>query len=171
MQSHTSILSAFTLATAMLCGAGAIAADRAKEGTSDVTLAGAGTFKATPVGKERILIAWEENDLSVGKGILDHMTWHCFGLQDISSGISQYSGYCVITDPVGDQIVVDIASDGKYAADAKSYNGTATFTTGTGKYAGISGGYTIVIHGPEFRTAAEGTYVIYGPVKGSYKLP
>ena len=117
------------------------------------------------------MIAWEENDLSVGKGILDHMTWHCFGLQDISSGISQYSGYCVITDPVGDQIVVDIASDGKYPADAKSYNGTATFTTGTGKYAGISGGYTIVIHGPEFRTAAEGTYVIYGPVKGSYKLP
>ena len=51
MQSHTSILSAFTLGTAMLCGAGAIAAERAKEGTSDVTLAGAGTFKATPVGK------------------------------------------------------------------------------------------------------------------------
>jgi hypothetical protein len=123
MQSHTSILSAFILGTAMLCGAGAIAAELAKERTHDVTLSGTGTFKATPVGKERILIAWEENDLSVGKRILDHMTWHCFGLQDISSGISQYSGYCVITDPVGDQIVVDITSDGKYAADAKSYNG------------------------------------------------
>jgi hypothetical protein len=155
----------------MLCGAGAIAADLPKEGTHDVTLSGAGTFKATPVGKERILIAWEENDVSVGRGILDHTTWHCFGLQNIASGLSQYTGYCVITDPAGDQIVVDIASDGKYAADAKSYNGTATFTTGTGKYAGISGGYTIVIQGPEFRTAADGTYVIYGPVKGSYKLP
>src|ERR1700733_106250 len=135
MQSHRSILSAFTLSAAMLCGAVAIAADLPKEGTHDVTLSGAGTFKATPVGKDRILIAWEENDVSVGKGILDHTTWHCFGLQNIASGISQYTGYCVITDPAGDQIVVDIASDGKYAADAKSYNGTATFTTGTGKYA------------------------------------
>jgi hypothetical protein len=149
----------------------ALASDLPKEGTHDVTLSGAGTFKATPVGKERILIAFEENDVGVGKGILDHMTWHCFGWANIASGLAQYNGYCVITDPAGDQIVADIASDGKYAMDAKNYNGTATFTTGTGKYAGISGGYTIVLHGPEFRTAAEGTYVVYGPVKGSYKVP
>jgi hypothetical protein len=171
MQSRTSILSAFTLTTAMLYGAGAIAADLSKKGTSDVTLAGAGTFKATPVGKERTLIAFEENGVSVGKGILDHTTWHCFGLQDIAGGISQYNGYCVLTDPAGDQIVANIASDGKFRVDAKSFNGTATFTTGTGKYTGISGGYTIVLRGPEFRTAAEGAYVPYGPVQGNYKLP
>jgi hypothetical protein len=45
-------------------------------------------------------------------------------------------------------------------------------TTGTGKYAGISGGGTFVNRGPEFRTAAEGTYVAYGTLQdGNYELP
>jgi hypothetical protein len=44
-------------------------------------------------------------------------------------------------------------------------------STGTGKYAGISGGFSYVIHGNEFRSAAEGTYVNYGTNQGSYKLP
>ena len=48
---------------------------------------------------------------------------------------------------------------------------SGTITTGTGKYAGISGGWTFVVHGPEFRTAAEGTYVTYGPLQGGYRLP
>ena len=85
--------------------------------------------------------------------------------------MGQVHGYCVWMDPAGDQIVANIASDGKFAADAKSFNGTATFTTGTGKYAGISGSWTFVGHGPEFRTAADGTYVQFGNMEGSYKLP
>jgi hypothetical protein len=46
-----------------------------------------------------------------------------------------------------------------YAPDQKSWSGAAKFTTGTGKQAGISGGFTYVIHGNEFRSAIEGTYL------------
>jgi hypothetical protein len=81
-----------------------------------------------------------------------------FGLSDIANGMNQFRGYSVGIDPSGDQIVGDYASDGKIPADAKSYSGKFTVTTGTGKYAGISGGGTFTCHSPDFGTAAEGTY-------------
>jgi hypothetical protein len=141
-----------------------------KEGTFSVTYSSAGTGKATAIGKERLLIAWDENGLTVGNGFVDHATWHCFGLYDVMNAMAQFQGYCVMTDPAGDQVVSNVASDGKYAADAKSYKVAGTFTTGTGKYAGISGSWTSVGHAPEFRTAAESNYVQYGPLQGSYKI-
>ncbi len=171
MQTRTGVLSAFTLGGAMACGVAAMAADLPKEGKFSVTLSGAGTAKITAVGKERLLLAWDETDLTVGTGLLDHMTWHCFGLYDVMNAMTQVQGYCVATDPAGDQLVGNVASDEKFAADAKSFSISGTITTGTGKYAGISGGWTIVVHGPEFRTAADGTYVTYGPLQGSYKIP
>jgi hypothetical protein len=67
--------------------------------------------------------------------------------------------------------VATMAADLPKAADAKSYSGKFTFTTGTGKYAGISGGGTFTCHSPDFRTAAEGTYAQYCTDSGSYKLP
>src|SRR5271165_1744962 len=112
MQPRTCILSAFTLSTAMAVGAAAMAADLPKEGTFNVTFSGSGTAKATAIGKERLLIAWDLNGLTVGTGLFDHMTWHCFGLNDTANGMRQYNGYCIMTDPAGDQIVGDIASDG-----------------------------------------------------------
>jgi hypothetical protein len=162
-------LSAFTLSTAMGFGAAALAADLPKEGTFSGTYSATSTYKAYLVGKERVLVTYDENGLTVGKGFYDHMTWHCFGLADIASGIEQAQGRCVGTDPAGDQIALE--SEGKHAADAKTYGGTATFTTGTGKYAGISGGATFELHGPEFRTATEGTNVQYGEIQAKYKLP
>jgi hypothetical protein len=85
--------------------------------------------------------------------------------------MEHFNGYCVVTDPAGDQIVADISSDGTYPADAKIITGKGTFTSGTGKYAGISGNLTNVLHDPEFRTATEGTFVNYGEFQASYKLP
>jgi hypothetical protein len=155
----------------MFLGSAAMAADLPKEGTFTFTYSGAGTFKATPIGKERLLAAWDENGLSVGNGLFDHVTWHCWGIADTANRMSQWQGYCVTTDPAGDQIVAEVASDGKYPADAKSFRGTGKLTTGTGKYAGVSGGYTADLHAPEFRTAAEGTFAQYGTTQGSYKLP
>jgi hypothetical protein len=118
-----------------------------------------------------VLVAWDENGLTVGTGLFDHITWHCFGSTDITNGMSQATGNCVGTDPAGDQIVLDVATDGKSPADAKSISVLGKLTTGTGKYAGISGNFKFVGHGPEFRTAAEGTSVQYGTTQGSYKLP
>jgi hypothetical protein len=156
---------------ALTLGIAAPALAQMKEGTFSGTYSSAGTYKGIAIGKERIVSAWDENGLTVGDGFLDHATWHCFGLYDVASAMAQFQGYCVLTDPAGDQVVSNVASDGKYAADAKSYKVAGTFTTGTGKYAGISGSWTSVGHLPEFRTAApESTYVQNGPMQGSYKI-
>jgi hypothetical protein len=169
MLQRTCILSVFTLSMAMASGAVAIAADLPKEGTFSVDYTGFGTSKLTAIGKERALITFDENALWLGKGFGDHMTSHSFGMEDITNGMAQIRGYAVGTDPTGDQFVVD--ADGKWPADAKILNFKFTFTTGTGKFAGISGSGTGTCNGPEFRTAAEGTYAQHCALSGSYKLP
>jgi hypothetical protein len=48
---------------------------QAKEGTWSDTFAGFGTVKATQVGKERLLLVFDENFLSVSKdAMFDHPT-------------------------------------------------------------------------------------------------
>lgn len=170
MRSRTCALSALALSTAMFFGT-AMAADLPKEGTYSGTYSSFGTFKATPIGKERLLVTFDENGLSVTNGLLDHMTWHCWGGADFRKGLGQASGYCVGTDPSGDQIAYDFSDDAKRSLDQKSWNGTSTLTTGTGKYAGISGQFKTVLHPGEFRPATEGTYFQYVTLEGSYKLP
>jgi hypothetical protein len=170
MKKRTAILSAATLGVA-LAGGAARSADLPKEGTFTATASAAGknTVNAA-LGKERWFGAWELNGLSVGSGLLDHMTWHCWGITDGMNTIGQYSGHCVLTDPAGDQIATDLVSDGKVDF-TKIWGDTHTISAGTGKYAGISGGWTFTLYQSEFKTPAAGTWVQYGTLKGSYKLP
>jgi hypothetical protein len=87
MQSRrTCLLSAFTLSTAIVFGAVAMAADLPKEGTFSATYSAVGTAKTTQIGKERVLIALDETGLSVGRGLFDHITWHCFGIETSPAG-------------------------------------------------------------------------------------
>ena len=169
MRLRTCTLSVFTLGAALLFGIEASAGDLPKEGTFTATYSSVGTVKITPLGKERWFAAFDENGLTVGGGLLDHMAWHCWGILDGASTIVQYRNYCVSTDPAGDQIGADVVSDGKIDL-SKPFSATASFVAGTGKYAGISGGWSFVGHSSEFKTP-DGTYVQYGPIKGSYKLP
>jgi hypothetical protein len=112
MQRRTTIFSAATLGTAMFCGTAAMATDLPKDGTYSVTYSSFGTLKSTPVGKQVALFAWDENGLSVGKGLLDHLKWHCWGLFNVTNGINQTtSGYCVATDPKGDQLAASVVGD------------------------------------------------------------
>jgi hypothetical protein len=162
------------LGVALMFNTAAIAGDLPKEGTYSATYSTYGTVKAAAqVGKEVLLVGWDESGLSVGKGILDHVTWHCWGLFNIINGTAQTTGgYCVVTDPSGDQFAVNLAGDKWRPKDTKSFTGLATLITGTGKYAGINGNYKYECHGPDFHTAAEGTYVQYCALfQGSYKLP
>ena len=170
MSPRTCTLSAFTVGAALSFEIAANAGDLPKEGQVNFTYSAFGTLKATPIGKERLLATFDENGAGVGNGFGDRMTWHCFGLVDIASGMAEHRGYCVGTDPAGDQVASEVVSNGKYPADAKSFSGTLTLTAGTGKYTGISGNWTYVGHGPEFRTASEGTYFSYTTNQGSYKL-
>ena len=142
-----------------------------KEGTYSGTYSGFGTAKATPIGKDRLLVAVDETGFTLTNGFLDHVTWHCWGTADYSNGIGQtQGGYCVGTDPAGDQLAITI-SDEKHAPDQKSWNGSVNLTAGTGKYTGISGSGTYVIHGnAEFRQP-QGSYVDYSTIQGNYKIP
>jgi hypothetical protein len=170
MQPRTFILTV-TLGTAMAFGTTTLADELPKEGTYNTDYYAYGTFKAVTIGKDRVLATFDENGLWPNKGFGDHVTWHCFGLADITSGMEQVRGYCVGTDPDGDQLVGDVASDGKFPANAKSFVVKVTYTTGTGKYTGITGGHISTCHGHDFRTAAEGSYALYNTNSGSYKLP
>jgi hypothetical protein len=171
MKLRTCTVSLVTLSAAVLLGTAAFAGDLPKEGKFTATYSSAGTFKGSPIGKEALFSNFDENGLSLGDGLFDHLSWHCFGLYEVLKGMAQFRGHCIATDPAGDQLASDFVSDGTFPADAKNPRGTGTFRAGTGKYAGISGGWTFVTHSPEFKTAADGTYVQHGTNEGSYKLP
>jgi hypothetical protein len=167
MQARTILLSA-ALGVALLV-APARGADLPKEGTITGTYSATGTYKATPLGEERWFSSSEEYGVTVGSGLLDHTTWHCWGLNEGMKTIATFRGYCVGTDPAGDQVALEYFTDGK-VDESKSFTATATLTGGTGKYAGISGRLSYVTQGHEFK-APEGRYVAYNSYKGNYKLP
>jgi len=142
-----------------------------KEGIFSGTYSGFGTAKATPIGKDRLLVAFDETGFTLTNGFLDHVTWHCWGTADYSNGMGQtQGGYCVGTDLAGDQLARTF-SDEKHAPDQKSWNGSLNLTAGTGKYTGISGSGTYVTHGnTEFRLP-QGSYVDNNTIQGNYKIP
>jgi hypothetical protein len=170
MQSRTSILSAFTLTTAMASGA-AVAADLPKEGTFNATYSAFGTIKATTIGKERVMVVFDENGLTRSDGFSDHMTWHCWGMAEFVNGVGAPQGSCVGIDPAGDQVSIDFTHEKWHSLNEQNVHASATITAGTGKYTGITGGWTYVAHVNEFRTAVEGTFALDCTNAGSYKLP
>ena len=89
-------------------------------------------------------------------------------LVKLRMALSANQGYCVGTDPSGDTLALKVS--GKKSSQDKAITGTATFTSGTGKFAGVSGTSQYVVHAPEFR-APEGHVVNYVTFEGSYKLP
>jgi hypothetical protein len=171
MESRNSLLPAAALMMAALFAYATDAAAQAKEGTWKGTYAAVGTSKATAIGKDRLLLVFDENGLVTtnGGGIFDHTTWHCWGLGDFTNGVGDNHGYCVGTDPTGDQAVLNFASE-KHPLDQKITKGSFTLTGGTGKYAGITGTASFTDDGAMFKTT-EGTYVAHNTTEGTYKLP
>jgi len=171
MQPRTTMFSAVTLSTAMFLGTAAMGADFQKEGSYSGTYAAFGTIKSTQIGKERLLFVADENGLTVTNGLQDHMTWHCWGTSEFTNGVGQDQGYCVGTDPAGDQILQTFVTE-KRPVDQKSYSVLVKTTGGTGKYVGITGEEPRdVCHPGEFKSATEGTYATYCTIQGNYKLP
>jgi hypothetical protein len=158
------------LSATVLLGTAAMAADLPKEGKFTATYHGVGTYKSAAMGKDTVISAWDETGYTVSDGLFDHLTWHCMGIYDAASGMAKYSGHCVTTDPAGDQIASDVVSEGTAAVDAKATHGKGVFTGGTGKYAGISGGWTFVTHTGEYKVSADNTYVQNNTNEGTYKL-
>jgi hypothetical protein len=161
---------AYLVVSTSPAAAPANAADLPKEGQVDVTYSGAGSLKTMPLGKEKSFFLFEENGLSVGEGLLDHMTWHCWGVGDGINTVIAFRGNCIGTDPAGDQLAIEFAAD-KADLAKPPYTFPNKLIGGTGKYAGISGGWTTIHHGPEFKTPDGSQLASYAQLKGSYKLP
>jgi hypothetical protein len=160
----------FGLAAALVLGIVRPASAQMLEGTLSGTFAAFGTADAMTIGKERTVLAIDENGLSVSNGVLDHMTWHCSGLAVFTNGVAQTQGFCAGRDSVGDQAIFNWESE-KHAPDQKVVRGTFTWSGGTGKYAGIRGDVTYVDYSGEFRPLTEGTIVSYLVFEGSYRTP
>jgi len=157
------------LAIALALATSPVLAQMAKEGKYNGTYSAFGTMKTTQVGKNRLLMEFDENGLTLAQGFSDHLTHHCWGIGDFINGEGQEHGYCVGIDPSGDQVVLDFQSE-QHAPDQKTWRGRGTLTTGTGKYAGISGGHDYVVHGNELRTATEGNYTVFVTYEGAYQI-
>jgi len=158
--------------SAAVLGSAAVASDLPKEGTFTTTLSAVGTYKPITAGKNLWAVIFDDTQISIGGGLMDHLTWHCIGVNSGINGQQAVKGNCVATDPGGDQIFIDFTGDPS-AVDAKVITGKSTFVDGTGKYAGITGSYRYNLHtsaGGEFKLAADSTYVLYGTSEGSYKL-
>ena len=125
MKLRTCTVSLVTLSAAVLLGTAAFAGDLPKEGKFTATYSSAGTFKGSPIGKEALFSNFDENGLSLGDGLFDHLSWHCFGLYEVLKGMAQFRGHCIATDPAGDQLASDFVSDGTFPADAKNHAGPA----------------------------------------------
>jgi hypothetical protein len=160
----------FALMLGVACCAGAAAADLPKEGTFTDVGYGYGTFKGFSVGKSRYVNAYEQDGVIVGDGLRNHMTFHCFGTGERLNQMRRGNGRCIMTDIDGDQIALDGGTDW-YPNGAKDYPANATFTAGTGKYEGITGGMKEVCHNGVFKAAADNAFVSYCTNEGNYKLP
>ena len=125
----------------------------------------------TRVGKDVVLFVFDENGFNLGNGLFDHTTEHCWGIATFVNGVGAPHGSCVATDRAGDQISLDFAHENWSSLDVKTLHGSAKITGGTGKFAGISGGFTYLGNPNEFRTGVEGTYAFHATLQGTYKLP
>lgn len=169
-KSSTRLALPFAFVPLLVLAVATPAAAQAKEATYKGTYAAYGTYKVTAIGKDRIPLVADENGLNLTDGFTDHTTFHCWATGDYTNGVGEDHGYCVGTMPNGDQIVSNIFNP-QHQLGAKALSGTDTWKTGTGKFAGVSGGGTYDCDPGLFKTAADGTYATTCIVKGSYKLP
>jgi hypothetical protein len=166
------VLSMAVLAMTFSLSAASIAfAQATKEEKTTGVYEGWGTIKATPVGKELLLVSFEDFGPAKGEGITDHMTWRCWGIGEFVNGKGRSHGYCLGQDPSGDQLAEDWTETEDHALDAKPLKGTIKLTSGTGKFAGITGSGTYEDYGNAWKPITEGTYMVYAPYEISYTLP
>jgi len=141
-----------------------------KEGTISVTWAYSGTFKALPMGQERLQMTFEVIGVIIGdtsEDLFHNASFRCLGsFHAVKGEFNDDSGFCVCTRLDGDQIFLTYKATGKVGVSAKE---THTIVGGTGKLAGIQGNAELNRFG--LRRAAEGTFQGYVKGKGQYKLP
>ena len=162
---------ALILSIALLAAFGTeVKAQIPKEGTGSQTWAWSGTFKALPMGQERVEMTYDVMGAVIAdtsEDLFHNSSFRCIGALHAVKAEYIETGFCVSTRPDGDQVFFTFKDIGKLGVGVTK--GTWTIVGGTGKLAGIQGEgeYTCT----DVRPAAEGTFQGYCPDKVHYKLP
>ena len=159
----------------VLFASSAIAGELPKEGKYSGDYYSSGSFVVAAMNKEATagVRNFDEVGVTVGSGILDHMTWRCMGEQGGFAEKVRATGMCVATDLGGDQIVGDFVASPVPLSD-KERRGKFEFVGGTGKYVGITGAFTFINYPyemPYSDLAAANHYAAHNTYEGTYKLP
>ena len=115
---------------------------QAEEGTVKATAAWEGQGSAFPVGEDQVyMVAVYAGVMFVddGKGSLDAASIVCPGTIEgnLAKGTKTGEGRCIITDQAGDRVFARFTCSGDLV---ESCRGPFTIVSGTGKFAGITGG-------------------------------
>ena len=171
MKSRNTVLSAAASALAAAFAFGTAAPAQAGGGSLSGTYAGWGNSKAVQFGEDRLLTVQDHRSLSVSSDpMFAQLTADCHVLGDFTKGVGQVHGYCLLTDPAGDQFLSSFASENFSPGKTAIFKLPFTLTAGTGKFAGITGAGTYVDDANTLK-APPGIYFVHGSIEGSYKLP
>jgi hypothetical protein len=124
--------------------------------------------------KDGFVQGFDEVGQSVGDGLFDHANWRCIGTFGVFAEKGRLTGMCVSTDLGGDQVIAQFATTDPVPISDKERHGTCELIGGTGKYAGITGSFSFIVHPQEFpfpALAAPNHYTAHNTYEGTYKLP
>ena len=129
------------LGLVMICAVGARAEQLAKSGTGTIHTGFKGTGTTTQMSDKRSYwsgVDWGVSFNDEGKGFLHNMAWNCPAVSEIVEGMIAAKGWCTLTDADGDTIFGDWTGRGPRGGEVV---GHVDMTGGTGKYAGMQGGW------------------------------
>jgi hypothetical protein len=165
-----------TFSVAILLNVTAFAGELPKEGAFATTTYFHDAYDAAEATPGLYMWTYEDygiatNDL--GSGFMHHMSVHCkgYGGNTNTTGGKRNADHCVLVDSDGDRILT--ATENTDTKSNEPLKGEATFISGSGKYAGISGKYEYEIEFlPHFSKNASSLadLVFISHEKGSYKI-
>ena len=145
------------------------AEEMAKEGSITGKMYTSGTFKAIPMGEERLQMNYEGTGIIVdetGKGFSHNAATYFLGALHAVKGTFEETGFMVITPTDGGKVYATYKSSGTLGKNAK---GTWTYVGGTEKYVGMEGGGEFTRF--SLQNATKGVWTSITLTKGNYKLP
>lgn len=154
----------------------ATAAELPKEGTFATTTYFHDSYDAVETAPKSYM--WTYDDYGIvtnasGSGFMHNMVIHCkgTGANTNNAGGNHNVDQCVLVDADGDRI--ETATENTHSRSGEPPKGEATFLSGSGKYAGISGKFEYVINSlPRFtkELPSQGNLLFISREKGSYKI-
>lgn len=163
----------FGVCTVLLGASAASADEMPRSGEYAVAYTGVNTspVKPMPIGQDRVVVPGHFTMTAMnaaGSGFLHNMAGRCVGMATLDNGAKtvENHGRCVYADAAGDQIFEKY--DYPVQAQGPSLNGTAEWTGGTGKFAGISGDVRLTT--ARLNPMADGVVQVAGTKTGRYSF-